>query len=205
MEGRCGELRERVRVCGRTSRNAGEFIRGDLLDAEVILEINNCNPGDDVQAILVGRSGINTFEQNIAAIRPYVNDGGVVITEYNISHRVYSLLLERNVAQGARNGRCTDNIQPNVQFTAGDPFWRDNAFVSIGDANTGCGYNVGLFPDVVPLGGWDANNVSLGYVDVGNGRLWLVESDWQDNQASFNDVSRDLMAYMIANGTFVRN
>jgi len=127
----------------------------------------------------------------------------VVLTEYNISHRVYSRLLERNVNQGQRNGRCSDNVQPNTQFTPGDPFWRDNVFASIGANNTGCGYSIGHFPDLVPLGGWDANNVSLGYVDIGSGRLWVVESDWQDNQASFTDTSRDLMAYMIANGTVI--
>jgi len=182
-----------------------EFIRGDLQEAEVVLELNNCNPGDDVQAILVSRAGPNEFEANIAALREYVNNGGVVITEYNISHRIYSQLFQQNVIQGARNGRCTDNIQPNVQFTPDDPFWRDNDFVSIGAQSTGCGYAVGHFPGLVPLGGWDANNVSLGYVELGAGRLWVVESDWQDNQGSFNDVSRDLMAYMIANGTFVRN
>ena len=47
--------------------------------------------------------------------------------------------------------------------------------------------------------------MSLGYIDVGNGRLWLVESDWQDTQNTFTDVSRDLMAYMIANGAILRH
>ena len=35
-------------------------------------------------------------------------------------------------------------------------------------------------PGLVPLGGWRDDQVSLGYVEVGAGRLWLVESDWQD-------------------------
>jgi len=49
------------------------------------------------------------------------------------------------------------------------------------------------------LGGWNANNVSLAYRDVGGGRLWLVESDWQDQDPRFSAESLALMQYMVMN------
>jgi hypothetical protein len=39
--------------------------------------------------------------------------------------------------------------------------------------------------------------VSLAYRDLGEGRLWLVESDWQDTNTSFNETSRTMLEYMI--------
>ena len=55
------------------------------------------------------------------------------------------------------------------------------------------------FIQFVPIGGWDANNVSIGYINVGAGRLWLVEADWQDSDNNFTEGSRDLMAAFIRN------
>ncbi len=201
-DGRCGELREIVRTCGNARRDVNEFIQGQLVDADIRVEAGVCEPGDDVQAILVPRGGVNAFEALGDAMRDYVNNGGVVLTEYNISHRIYNTLLQANVAQGARNGDCSDNVQPAVQFNPQDQFWQDNIFRPIA-GRTGCGYSVSGFPDIVPLGGWDPNSVSLAYIDVGAGRLWLVEADWQDSEDDFNDVSRALMAYMIANGAVI--
>ncbi len=202
IDGRCGELREIVRSCGRSGRNLNEFIRGELVEAEVVLQALNCAPGDDVQAILVTRSGANEFVNQAAEMRAYVENGGVVLTEYNISHTIYNALMQANIGQGGRNGQCSDNVQPAVQFSPQDQFWQDNVFQPVA-GNTGCGYDVSGFPGITPIGGWNQNAVSLAYIDIGAGRLWLVESDWQDTQNTFSDVSRDLMAYMIANGAVI--
>jgi hypothetical protein len=95
-------------------------------------------------------------------------------------------------------GKCEDNVNPAVQFTPDDPFWQANApFVPEPDATTGCGHNLETFPGIVPLGGWSVGTVSLAYRDLGEGRLWLVESDWQDTDPSFNETSRTMLEYMI--------
>ncbi|MEZ4432347.1 MAG: hypothetical protein R3F65_08030 [bacterium] len=199
IDGRCGELRPRVLECGRSTRDPNEFIRGALVEAEVRVVRNSCAPADDVQAILVPRGAAAQITNQAAAIRAYIENGGVVITEYNISHTIYSAIVGVPVAQGNRNGACQDNIQPAFQFNPQDQFWQDIPFVPIGAA-TGCGYSINNFPNVTLLGGWNAQNAAFGYIEIGAGRLWLVDIDWQDTDAGFTEQSRDIMAYMIANG-----
>ncbi|MEZ4470923.1 MAG: hypothetical protein R3F60_09005 [bacterium] len=199
VEGRCGgEIRQVALMCGNSGRPIQQFIRGELVEAGLRGEVG-CTPNEETQAILIPRGGVAQFNQNLNTIRPWLEDGGVLITEYNISHTIYNAVFGANVAQGARNGNCTDNLLPAVQFSPEDQFWADNMFQAAAAGQTGCGYNVGLFPDVTPIGGWDANNVSIAYIEVGSGRLWLVDIDWQDGQA-MPDAGLDLMAYMIANG-----
>ncbi len=94
-------------------------------------------------------------------------------------------------------GACTDNISPPVRFNEDDPFWDDNGELPAPRAAIGCGFDMSGFPGITPLGGWDADTVSLAYIDVGAGRLWLVETDWQDNSNQFNDDSRTLLGYML--------
>ena len=198
-QGSCGgEIRQVALMCGNSGRPIEQFIRGPLVEAGLRGQ-QGCVPNDETQAILVPRGSVAQFTQNLATIRPWMEDGGVVITEYNISDDIYNLVFGANVPQGARNGACTDNILPAFQFTPDDPFWADNVFQAAQAGQTGCGHSVGGFPNVVPIGGWDANNVSIGYVEVGSGRLWLVDIDWQDGQV-IPDAGLDLMAYMIANG-----
>ena len=204
IEGRCGELREIVQLCARSGRDVNEFIRGDLAEAEIRVE-DGCNGGPTVQAILVPRAGLAVAQQNIAAIRDYVETGGVVLTEYNISHTFYNAFFNANIPQGARNGSCRDNVQPVTQFSPQDIFWADNEFQPLPAQDSGCGFAVGHFPNLVPLGGWNPQNVSFGYVDVGNGRIWFIDCDWSDGDQNFTDVSRDLMAYMLAGGATFAN
>ncbi len=198
IEGRCGAIRPIVLVCGNSSRPVQEFIRGELVEAMVQVRAG-CVPDDDTQAILLPRGGVGQFNGQAAAIRAWVENGGQLLTEYNISHTIYGSIFGIAVQQGGRNGGCQDNVQPQVQFSPNDRFWRDNQFVSVNGA-TGCGHAVQHFPGITPLGGWDANNVQLGYRDHGAGRVWVVEADWQDRERQFTDISRDLMAYMISGG-----
>ena len=203
IEGRCGELREIVQVCGRSGRPVNQFIRGDLVEAEIRVE-DGCNGGPTVQAIMIPRGGIALARQSINEIRDYLETGGVAITEYNISDDFYNAVFNANVAQGARNGSCQDNVQPVVQLSPQDPFWLDNDFQPLPAQNSGCGFAVGHFPNLVPLGGWNAQNVSIGYVEIGNGRIWFVDVDWQDGGV-ITEASLDLMAYMIAGGATFAN
>ncbi|MCB9526346.1 MAG: hypothetical protein H6702_23620 [Myxococcales bacterium] len=201
-EGRCGELRDEILMCGRSSRDANQFVVGALAEAgvRVRVNLNGCDPTPDTQAVLVPRGGVNLFTQNSAAIQAYVQDGGIVISEYNISDEVYNGLFPERVVQGNRNGSCRDNIQPVTQANPQDPFWQWNRFVALPAANSGCGHTVDAFPGVTVLGGWAANANFIGYRDLGAGRAWLLDIDWQDSDAGFTEESVFLMASMIANG-----
>ncbi len=204
IEGRCGELREIVQLCGRSGRPIQQFIVGDLVDAELILR-DSCEPGDDVQAILITRNGHQQIAAQAPQIQDYVEGGGILITEFNNSDEIYNAIVGGNVMQGARNGSCQDNVQPVVQFNPQDPFWQDNEFQALPAASSGCGAAVGHFPGVTAIGGWNAANVSLAYIDVGNGRIWFVDLDWQDNGNQFTEQSAALMGYMISGGSAVAN
>ena len=90
------------------------------------------------------------------------------------------------------------NLNPIVQMNDGDVFWQSNPFVQ--ETLGGCGYDLApLWPDITPLGGATelGDTISLGYVSIGAGRLWLVESDWPDGQTTFTDQSLRLMRYMV--------
>lgn len=138
---------------------------------------------------------------NAAAWRAYVSAGGLVITEYSVAENVYNAIFQTNVAAGNMLGACSDNINPAVRFTLADPFWIANGALPVQANLTGCGLNMqGWNQPIVRLGGWDANSTSLAYRDLGAGRVWLVEADWQDNQAEFNAASRQIMRHMIFNG-----
>ena len=202
VEGRCGGLRTVLMTCGGSGRDTGTFLRGFLVEAGIGLAAG-CVPNDDVQALLVTRGGGGNAAAQAQAWRAYLEAGGQIITEYSIAHTVYNGIFQAAVGQGARNGGCSDNILPAVQLTPQDPFWQDIPFVGAGGA-TGCGHDIlgEQMPGFVALGGWDAANVSHGYIDVGSGRLWLVEIDWQDGQA-MPDAGLDLMAAMIAGGVNV--
>ena len=201
INGRCGAIRPRVLACGAPGRPVEEFIRGELVEAEVRVEAG-CVPDDDTQAIVMARGGVGEVVANMATIRPWLEDGGQLLTEWNTTDEVYNAVFGAAIQPGVWNGGCQDNVQPLFQFSPDDPFWQDNLFVPVPDGATACGYAIpaAQIPDFVPLGGWDANNVEFGYVEVDAGRLWLIEADWQDREGAFTDASRDLMAYMIAGG-----
>ena len=185
-----------VMLCGRSERPVERFLRGDVEGLEVRM---GCEPGADVQALLVSRNGAQQLAAEV--LRAYLRGGGQVVGEYSINHLLYNRAFEAEQPQGRRFGSCRDSVQPVVRHRAGDPFWRANAFEGVADNASGCGFDLRHLPNVTPLGGWTADSVSLGYRDLGAGRLWLVEADWQDQRPQdFSDASADLMASMIGGG-----
>ncbi len=120
----------------------------------------------------------------------------------NDSDTVYNAVFQTNVADGAANGGCQDNINPPTRFTLADPFWVANGALPLPAVDlVGCGRDMsGWAQPIVRLGGWNANTTSLAYRDLGNGRVWLVETDWQDNNAGFGAEARQMMRHMIFNG-----
>ncbi|MEZ4468779.1 MAG: hypothetical protein R3F43_31215 [bacterium] len=131
--------------------------------------------------------------------------GGLIITEYSVSDEVYNAVFQTNVVQGQHTGGCQDNINPPVRDNLMDPFWITNgALPPPANGLTGCGIDMsGWGQPYIRLGGWDANTTSLAYRELGAGRVWLVETDWQDGEAGFGAEARQMMRYMIFNGAGV--
>jgi hypothetical protein len=184
--------------CGNSQRDVSTFVDA----ADNLQVVVGCVPDGNTQAMLVTRDGLGQAAPNAAAWRNYVEGGGIIITEWNASDEVYNAVFQANVVQGAFTGSCTDDINPVVRDNLNDPFWVANpGLPAVALQNSGCGMNMaGWGQPIVRLGGWDANSTSLAYRDLGAGRVWLVETDWQDPQASFGPPARQLMRYMILHG-----
>ncbi len=161
--------------------------------------VESCTPGSEMRAMVVSRYGLDSLDA--AALQAYLDQGGIVITEFSGGVPIYNRVFGTSFPEpsfGDHVGNCEDNINPVRQFSATDAFWTDNApFVS--ESLSGCGMNLSGLPGLVALGSHvDAGDVvTLGYVEKGFGRLWLVESDWADGQETFNTTSRQLMRYMM--------
>ena len=188
-QGEC--TRPNVMLCGSSSRDIATFFPA----GSGLRRVNGCAPDVETQALMISRSGAFPARE---VLRAYLEGGGIVITEWNKTDEVYSAVFEP-AAQGERRGSCRDNIATVVQFSPADRFWQDNEFRVMPEADTGCGYSITHFPDLVPLAGWDAASVCLGYRTLGGGRLWALDIDWQDTDAGQNQDTRDLLGYMIMN------
>ncbi|MCB9547068.1 MAG: hypothetical protein H6706_14615 [Myxococcales bacterium] len=187
----CNERRRSVVLqCGASARPLTEFdISGRL--------VQGCTPDASTQVMFVTRAGIAGLQAvPRATLTAYLNAGGIIIGEYSVSDELYNLVFAGAVVQAAnRSGSCNDNIMPQVQAGASDSFWQDNRFVGTPAAASGCGFDISAFPNIVKLGGWDANTTQIGYRDQGEGRVWFVEADWQDQQP-MSQASKGLMRYM---------
>ncbi|MBI2893271.1 MAG: hypothetical protein HYY06_06940 [Deltaproteobacteria bacterium] len=182
--------RTQVMLCGVSGRPVSNFIPDDRPDLVVV---NGCDPDETTQAFFVTRNGVGNV--NGQTLRDYLDAGGNVITEYSTTPTLFNAAFEEAVVQGRGYGGCMDNVNPVVQLSPDDRFWQDNEFSA--EDQSGCGMDMSVYPDITPLGGWDAFSVSLAYRDRGAGRLWLVEADWQDNENYFSEESTSLMRYMV--------
>jgi hypothetical protein len=181
-------IRPNVLRCGSSSRPLTQFFPTNAFTV-----VASCTPDNDTQALVVTRSFANGINQ--AVLNTYLDDGGIVLTEYNISDEIWTLAFA-NTTQGTNNGSCTDQAPTVVQLTPNDPFWGYNSFIGIPLASSGCGYNVGNFAGIVPIAGWSNTMVSIGYRNHGQGRVWATDFDWQDNQG-IPSYTAQLMGYMI--------
>jgi hypothetical protein len=183
--------------CGSSSRNVADFIPMGLMFNVVA----SCTPDANTQAMLVTRSGVGQF--NAAALKTWVEGGGIVLTETFASDEVYNAVFNAGVSpNNALVGSCTDIAPTVTQFSAMDPFWQNNTFTMIALGQTGCGNNVATYPMLTPLAGWSANQVAIGYRNAGLGRVWVTEFDWQDTNTvgAGYDYTESLMGYMITHG-----
>ena len=184
-------LRADVRVCGPSSRPVSQFFP---MGTNFNIILNNCAPDNNTQAMFVTRSAPAL---NGPALQTYLNNGGIILTEYSRSDEVFTACFSA-VAQGANNGSCQDTAPTVVQFTANDKMWQSIPFQAIQGNQSGCGFAVGAFPGVTPLAGWSANAVAIAYRDLGQGRLYLTDFDWQDNEfVQPMTYTQQLMGYMM--------
>ena len=190
-------VRAELHLCGFSDRDVNMFLQpGDPFDPPAFQSA--CAPTDDVQAMFVTRNG--AIGGNGPAWREYLEGGGIIVTEFSISDDVYNAVFGGNFSSGNFTGNCSDRVDPAVRFNNDDPFWQANDDIAP-NPNTGCGNDLRNMPGIVPLGGWGDGSVSIGYIDVGQGRLWLVDLDWQDGQDAGPDYapSIQLLRYMIFN------
>ncbi len=157
------------------------------------LRQNTCVPSDTMQAMLITRTGIIN---NYTALQTYVRNGGIVVTEYDNADTVYSGMFGGTVVQGTRYGDCQDNIMPLVQESPENGFWQENLFEPPAANREGCGMDLSAFSGITKLGGWTDTTTQIAYRDLGEGRVWLVASDWQD-ASGLSQQSMGLMRYMV--------
>jgi hypothetical protein len=183
-------LRPVLMACGNPSRDPRTFIPpGSNLGYAA-----GCAPGSSTQAFMITRNGFPLVDDE--QLRSYLNAGGIVITEYNASDEVWSRVFPDTFQSMQQLGSCNDNVPAVVQFSPSDQFWIDNAFPMIVSSQTGCGFSVAHFPYLTPLAGWDAVNVALGYRNIGQGRFYAADFDWQDEDQNQPSLPA-LLGYMI--------
>jgi hypothetical protein len=186
------DLFPKLALCGVSGRDVSDFVTpGSFL---VLAE--TCTPGPGIQAMLVARDGHAQLDAD--AVRTYLNEGGIIITAIGTSFPVYNKVFGESFVQPTTTvGMCGDNVNPLVQMNDGDPFWQSNPFVQ--ESVGGCGFNLFDLPGITWLGGAteDGMTVTLAYAKVGEGRLWLAESDWSDGDGTFSAQSTRLMRYMV--------
>ena len=202
-EGDSRALRPRIMNCGSLFRSINDFFVGPLADVPFITSAS-CTPDHSVQALLITRHGLNGLALNLEAVRNYLAQGGIVITEHGIGPRVYGSIFGVATFDTPQLGQCGGNIQPVYNHRPHDPLWQYLEHSAPLSEDSGCGDDLHDLPGVIRLGGWDAFTTSLAYRDYGQGRLWLVASDWRGYNIRTTDESLTLMAAMIA-GTSLKS
>jgi hypothetical protein len=186
-------IRPNIMLCGFSSKSPLDFTPPNMS----FNLLNGCTPDITVQALFVTR-GLQPGQINAAQLQGYIQNGGIVLTEWNITDDVFSLAFGA-VAQGPLFiGSCTDCMPLVNQFSPNDPFWQDNPFMMLPYSDSGCGYSVAAYPGITPISGWNATDVSVAYRELGTGRFWLTDFDWQDNEMyPCTPISEQLMGYMM--------
>jgi hypothetical protein len=196
-------LKPDLMYCGGSSAKGADLYLG----VGPFNEVNGCVPDGDTQAILVSRSG--TIGGNGAAWLAYLNAGGVIITEYRNAHLVHNEIYGTAYDVGTGFGDCRDNSMPSEKLNTDHPFWVANTgLAETPDNLEGCGADVSAIvageADVTALGGLiNTSIVSFAIRPQGLGVFWLLEADWQDNEADyFTDDSKNFMGSLISGGTY---
>ncbi|MGB5489078.1 MAG: hypothetical protein WBN06_16935 [Lysobacterales bacterium] len=195
-------LKPDLLFCGSNSRFGSDLYLG----IGPFNEVSGCVPGVDTQALLITRSG--TVGGNGAAWLAYLNSGGVIITEYSITDDVYNEIYGTGYGQGTNFGSCSDNTMPSLKLSPDHPFWQLNSGLTETPAGQeGCGWDLSAIAtgeaEVTELGGLVGTPfVSFAIRPQGSGVFWLLEADWQDNESSYTDTSKNFMGALISGGAY---
>ena len=169
--------------------------------ADLRLSVNDCRIDGSTHTLVVPRGGRPAFAA-LAGVRAWVEAGGILVGETSTSPALVQAVLGLALAPGDQVGGCMDELAFERVFNRDDPMWR--AYPPAGGFNvTGCGSNIapGSVPGLVPLAGHTRSTIHLGYINVGRGRVWLVESDWGDvDTPALSESSLNLMAYILSGG-----
>ena len=196
-EGETRVIRPRIMNCGSLFRSINDFLVGPLADLPFIPNAS-CEPDHSVQALLITRSGLNGLALNLENIRTYLAEGGIIISEQGTGPRLYGSIFGIPTFDTPQLGQCGGNIQPIVNHRPQDPLWQTIPHRPPPAESSGCGDDLHDLPGIVRLGGWDAHTTSLAYRDYGQGRVWLLASDWRRFNANVTEDSLNLMAAIIA-------
>jgi hypothetical protein len=195
-------LRPDLMYCGSVNTGGSDLYLG----VGPFNEVSGCAPDADTQALLITRNG--SISGNGAAWLAYLDAGGVIITEYNITDNVYNEIYATGYAQGTPFGSCSDITMPSEKLNPDSEFWQTNSGLTETPAGQeGCGYDLTAIvngeSEVIALGGLlNTSFISLAVRPQGNGVFWLLDIDWQDGEISFTDDSRQLMGVLISGGTY---
>ena len=181
-------------LCGLSNRT-----RAALYGPEVYTEVSACTPTANTRALLVTRNG--TISGNGPDWLAYLNSGGVIITEYYISDRVYNEIYGTAYSPGAIYGACLDAIAPHTKLNTSHPFWQINDITESIPGQESCGAEISAIvaaePEVTALGQSSAGAVFFAIRPQGNGTLFLLDADWSDPDVGYVDNSRQMMNAMI--------
>ena len=190
------DLRGQIVICGSIDLDVETVLA--LAGVENVEVVEDCTPTDRTQAFLIMRDGPDDYDAGL--VRSYVRAGGIAITEYGNSHRIFNDIFETALDRGERRGNCAHEINPPIRLNVRNRFWRANAQVAEHEGPAGCGYQVDHFPEIITLGGWAENQSFLAYKDLGLGRVWINDVDWGEAGNNISRGSRSLLAYMIQTG-----
>jgi hypothetical protein len=170
-------VRSGLMTCGSSGRDPTTLAPSGM----TFTATTGCAPSSSTQALFMSRTATGYVG---STLRSYLHNGGVIITEYNLSDEIWNSFLPLVTQAPTRFGSCGDDVPQTSRFNAMDPFWLANTWESAQPAgDTGCGYPVQGFPNIVPLSGWDATNVAFAYRNIGMGRIYLMDWDWSDGEA----------------------
>lgn len=133
--------------------------------------------------IVVDADGVAAVAANLDEFRAFVEIGGTIVTSRGTSHDIFNLFNQTNFPRGREfnnGGMCAGLAMPAVQHNPQDSLWQAVRFIAPAPNQTPCGFDLSPLRDsIVSLGGWvDEGTISLGYQNIGLGRLWFVEADW---------------------------
>jgi len=195
-------LKSDLMYCGSHS-TSGTNLYGDLGPFN---EVSGCVPDANTQALLVTRSGDQTGHG--AEWLAYLNAGGVIITEYTSTARVYNEIYGSAYTNGSYFGDCRDNAMPSLKLNTDHPFWVANAGLTPTPSDMeACGTDIAAIvngeDEVTALGGLvGTSTIMFGIRPQGAGVFWLLEADWQDAENYWTADSSAFMAALISGGTY---